>query len=93
MSVREADEALIEEVCSRVRELTEDGSADAEAFVRQFYRWISPEDIAERDPLDLYGLAVGLLGFARRARPRRDQAAGVHPAVRDSRLAEHAHRR
>ncbi len=69
MSVREADEALIEEVCSRVRELTEDGSADAEAFVRQFYRWISPEDIAERDPLDLYGLAVGLLGFARQRAP------------------------
>ena len=42
---------------------------DAEAFVRQFYRWVSPDDIAERDPLDLYGLAVGQLAFSRRRRP------------------------
>ena len=70
MSVREADEALIEEVCSRVRELlADDGAADAEAFVRQFYRWVSPDDIAERDPIDLYGLAVGQLAFARRRAP------------------------
>jgi glutamate dehydrogenase len=70
VSVREADEALIEEVCSRVRELlADDGAADAEAFVRQFYRWVSPDDIAERDPLDLYGLAVGQLAFTRRRAP------------------------
>jgi glutamate dehydrogenase len=70
VSVKETDETLIEEVCSRVRELLADnGAADAEAFVRQFYRWVAPDDIAERDALDLYGLAVGQLGFARRRRP------------------------
>jgi glutamate dehydrogenase len=70
VSVKDTDETLIDEVCSRVRELlAEDGAEDAEAFVRQFYRWVSSEDIAERDALDLYGLAVGQLGFARERRP------------------------
>jgi glutamate dehydrogenase len=70
VSVKETEETLIDEVCSRVRELlADDGAADAESFVRQFYRWVAPDDIAERDALDLYGLAVGQLGFARERRP------------------------
>ena len=70
MSVKDTDETLIEEVCSRIRELLAgNGAADAEAFVRQFYRWVAPDDLAERDALDLYGLAVGQLGLARRRRP------------------------
>ena len=70
MSVKDTDETLIDEVCSRVRELvSEDGAEDAEAFVRQFYRWVSPDDLVDRDALDLYGLAVGQLGFARERRP------------------------
>jgi glutamate dehydrogenase len=70
VSVKDTDETLIDEVCSRIRELLADnGAAGAESFVRQFYRWVSPEDLAERDALDLYGLAVGQLGFARRRRP------------------------
>ena len=70
MSVKDTDETLIDDVCSRVRELlADDGAADAEAFVRQFYRWVPPEELVERDALDLYGLALGQLGFARRRRP------------------------
>ena len=70
MSVKDTDETLIDEVCSRVRELvSEDGAEDAEAFVRQFYRWVSPDDLVDRDALDLYGLAVGQLGFVRERRP------------------------
>ncbi|MET0973132.1 MAG: NAD-glutamate dehydrogenase domain-containing protein, partial [Thermoleophilaceae bacterium] len=70
MSVKDTDETLIDEVCSRVRELVaDDGADDAEAFVRQFYRWVSPDDLVDRDALDLYGLAVGQLGFARERRP------------------------
>jgi glutamate dehydrogenase len=70
VSVKDTDETLIDDVCSRVRELlADDGAADAEAFVRQFYRWVPPEELVERDALDLYGLAVGQLGFARRRRP------------------------
>jgi glutamate dehydrogenase len=70
VSVKDTDETLIDDVCSRVRELLADnGAVDAEAFVRQFYRWVSPDDLVERDALDLYGLAIGQLGLARRRRP------------------------
>jgi glutamate dehydrogenase len=70
VSVKDTDETLIDDVCSRIRELlVDDGAEHAEAFVRQFYRWVAPDDIAERNALDLYGLAVGQLGLARERRP------------------------
>jgi glutamate dehydrogenase len=70
VSVKDTDDTLIEQVCTRIRkQLAENGAASAEAFVRQFYRWVSPDDMEERNPLDLYGLAVGQLGFARERRP------------------------
>jgi glutamate dehydrogenase len=70
MKVEDPEQALTEAVCSRVREQL--GGADAElaeAFARQFYRWVAPEDVAERDPLDLYGLALGTFNFARERPP------------------------
>src|SRR5918995_1132844 len=70
MKVEDTEQALTEAVCSRVREQL--GSADAElaeAFVRQLYRWVATEDVAERDPLDLYGLALGHFNFARERPP------------------------
>ena len=72
MKVEDPEQALTEAVCSRVREQL--GGADAElaeAFARQFYRWVAPEDVAERDPLDLYGLALGTFNFARERAARR----------------------
>jgi glutamate dehydrogenase len=80
VSVKDTDETLIDEVCSRIRELLADnGAAGAESFVRQFYRWVSPEDLTERDALDLYGLAVGQLGFARRRRPGETKLRAYNP--------------
>src|SRR5829696_8097754 len=70
MKVEDTEQALTEAVCSRVREQL--GSADAElaeAFARQLYRWVAVEDVAERDPLDLYGLALGHFNFARERPP------------------------
>src|SRR3954471_2127640 len=70
MKVEDPEQELTEAVCSRVREQL--GGADAElaeAFARQFYRWVAPEDVAERDPLDLYGLALGTFNFARERPP------------------------
>src|SRR5215208_4574507 len=70
MKVEDTEQALTEAVCSRVREQL--GSADAElaeAFARQLYRWVAVEDVAERDPLDLYGLALGHFNFAREREP------------------------
>jgi glutamate dehydrogenase len=70
MKVEDTEQALTEAVCSRVREHL--GSADAElaeAFARQLYRWVAIEDVIERDPLDLYGLALGHFNFARERAP------------------------
>src|SRR3954464_5214403 len=66
MKVEDPEQALTQAVCSRVREQLNGADAElAEAFARQFYRWVAPEDVAERDPLDLYGVAVGTFNFAR----------------------------
>jgi glutamate dehydrogenase len=61
MAVKGADleSELIETVCERVRErLPTEQVAPCEAFVRQYYQWVPAEDLADRNPLDLYGAAV-----------------------------------
>src|SRR5215207_9114236 len=70
MKVEDPEQALTQAVCSRVREQLNGADADlAEAFARQFYRWVAPEDFADRDQLDLYGLALGTFNFARERPP------------------------
>jgi len=61
MVVKAADfEAeLIESVCARIHERIADGQAgDCEAFVRQYYHWVPPEDLIGRSSIDLYGAAI-----------------------------------
>src|SRR4029079_2853081 len=70
MKVEDPEQELTEAVCSRVREQL--GGADAElaeAFARQFYRWVAPEDVADRDPLDLYSSALRPFNFVRERPP------------------------
>jgi len=68
--LQEVDSALIESVCARVRErLGEDEAPQAEEFVRQYYRRVPREDLAELEPLDLYGAALAHWGFARQRKP------------------------
>src|SRR4051794_36963241 len=70
MKVEDPEQALTQAVCSRVREQLDGVDAElAEAFARQFYRWVAPEDVADRDPMDLYGLALGHFNFARERLP------------------------
>jgi glutamate dehydrogenase len=70
MKVEDPEQALTEAVCSRVREQLGGSDAElAEAFARQLYRWVAPEDVADRDALDLYGLALGHFNFARERPP------------------------
>ena len=70
MAVEDTEQALTEAVCSRVREqLSSVDAGLAEAFARQLYRWVAAEDVADRDPLDLYGLALGHFNFARERAP------------------------
>jgi glutamate dehydrogenase len=66
MKVEEVDEALIDSLCSRLRDHLPEGEAlQAEAFVRQYYRWVSPDDLRERSALDVYGAALAHFNFAR----------------------------
>ena len=61
---------LLDKVVERVREqLPEDQAPQVEEFVRQYYAWITPEDLAERSPIDLYGAAVAHWSFARQRTP------------------------
>jgi len=50
---------LIDTVCARVRDsLPADQAAPCEAFVRQYYHWVAPEDLNGRSEGDLYGAAL-----------------------------------
>jgi glutamate dehydrogenase len=70
VKVEDVDGALVDAVCTRLREqLGEEEVAQAEPFVRQYYRWVSPEDLAERTPLDAYGAAFSHFNLARERTP------------------------
>jgi glutamate dehydrogenase len=84
MKVEDTEQALTEAVCARVRDHL--GGADAElaeAFARQLYRWVAPEDVEERDPLDLYGLALGHFNFARERSPGTPKVRVYNPRFED----------
>ncbi|HEY2161583.1 MAG TPA: hypothetical protein VGH24_09775 [Solirubrobacteraceae bacterium] len=50
---------LIDAICERVREeFSEDEAALCEPFVRQYYRWVPPDDLARRSEDELYGIAT-----------------------------------
>jgi glutamate dehydrogenase len=56
---------LIDAVCARVRDLIPgEQSPSVDAFVRQYYHWVPPEDLAERTPEDLAGAAISHWRFA-----------------------------
>src|SRR3954447_15404632 len=62
----DVESALIESVCERVRErVAPEEVAEAEAFVRQYYRRAPAADLSGREPVDLYGAALPLWGFGR----------------------------
>jgi glutamate dehydrogenase len=66
----ELESELIDRVCERIRErLPADQATPCEAFVRQYYQWVPPEDLADRNPLDLYGAAVAHWNLAQQRAP------------------------
>jgi glutamate dehydrogenase len=88
LRVEEAEAALIDSVCSRLRDHIAPGLVDqCEAFVRQLYHWVPQGDLAERSPRDLYGAAIALWDFARHRTPG---SAGVR--AYNPRPAEHGWR-
>jgi len=61
---------LLDKVVGRVREqLPENQVPQVEEFVRQYYAWITAEDLADRSQIDIYGAAVAYWSFARQRKP------------------------
>ena len=70
VKVEQVDAALIETVCSRIRERCDaDEAPQLEEFVREYYRWVPPEDLVGRDALDLYGAALAHWKFLEQRAP------------------------
>jgi glutamate dehydrogenase len=72
MAVKPADSEseLIDAVCARVRErLPAEHAMPCQSFVRQYYHWVPEEDLADRDPLDLYGAALAHWNLAQHRDP------------------------
>jgi glutamate dehydrogenase len=66
----EFETELIESVCARIQERLARGQADdCEAFVRQYYHWVPPEDVIGRTAADLYGAAMAQWNLAQRRLP------------------------
>src|SRR5215210_8124345 len=61
---------LLDKVVARVRDqLPEDQAPQVEEFVRQYYGWVSDEDLNERSPVDVYGVAMAHWNFALHREP------------------------
>ena len=61
---------VLDKVVARVREqLPRDLTPQVEEFVRQYYGWISLEDLNDRSPVDVYGAVVAHWNFARQREP------------------------
>jgi glutamate dehydrogenase len=70
LKTEEIEAALIDDVCSRVREkLRDDEAPQVEEFVRQYYRRVPPDDLIDRSELDVYGAALAHWNFLCRRAP------------------------
>jgi glutamate dehydrogenase len=66
----ELEAELIDEVVARIRErLPSDQVDGCEAFARHYFQWVPPEDLADRDAIDLYGAVVAHWNLAQHRAP------------------------
>ena len=78
---QDAEAALIESVCERVRERMAAGdAARAGEFVRHYYLRAPADDLLERDTLDLYGAALAHMDFARKRKPGEPRVRVYNPS-------------
>ena len=85
LNAEEAEAALIESVCSRVSDLVAPELVEqCETFLRQYYHWVAPEDLAGRSAADLYGAAMSVWELARERQPGSASVRAYNPV-----LAEH----
>ncbi len=81
----EAKTEFLEQVLAHVRDRLPQGkAAHIAAFASEYYRWIAPEDLIERSPLDLYGAAIAHWNLVQHRAP---QECKVH--VYTPQLEEH----
>jgi glutamate dehydrogenase len=84
LRVEEAEAALIQSVCRRLRDHVAPELVDqCEAFVQQFYHWVPSEDLAGRSTIDLYGAAMAVWNFARDRTPRSASVRAYNPGVEE----------
>ncbi len=75
---------LIESVCGRAREqLDAEEAVWFEVFVRQYYHWVPPEDMADRGPRELCGAALAHWRLAQERRPDEAKVRVYNPSDDD----------
>ncbi len=57
--------------------------AGVERFVREYYRQVDAEDLAEREAADIYGAALSHLAFARRREPGHAKVRVFNPSIEE----------
>ncbi|MEX2482017.1 MAG: NAD-glutamate dehydrogenase [Gammaproteobacteria bacterium] len=61
---------ILQELCDRAREQLPDARGEqVERFLRAYYRQVTLEELAEREPVDLYGAAMAHWRLLRRRQP------------------------
>src|SRR2546421_9263557 len=48
----------------------QDKAAQIATFASEYYRWVAPEDLSERSPLDLYGAVIAHWKLSQQRGPR-----------------------
>src|SRR5512143_1807066 len=62
---------LIDKIVTALgQRLPADVASLAQVFARQYFAWVSPEDLLDDEPEDLYGAVLAHWNFARRRQPR-----------------------
>src|SRR5919202_5733146 len=69
VSMSAKDELLGKAVDRVWQQLSEEQAPQVEDFVRRYYSWVTPEDLVDRSPVDVYGAAVAHWNFARQRTP------------------------
>ena len=84
LRAEEAEAALLRPVCSHLRDhVAPELVGQCEAFVRQFYHWVPPEDLTGRSPRDLCGAAMAIWDFARDRTPGCTGVRAYNPGLRE----------
>jgi glutamate dehydrogenase len=80
----QAEAELIEAVCNRLRErLPSDQVDSCEEFVRQYYRWVPADDLADRDPADLCGAVLAHWKLASHRGPNETKLTVATPSLEE----------